>query len=192
MIFMVRMLYTTEALSHMWFDCNRICSLDPGEFAQQRHRLGRDNKFKVELVQDNVEQTSSKTRDKVTLTPSKTIEITVVSGSDVGADMIQYYLEGPTSGGGDKEVEVMTRVSNGVYRAKLSSIEGTYTHMYLYVSFIVQLLATIVCIKVKHSLFHFFLVSRSTDNCQQETPCIYRDRTEDRLCTRFPSFISWS
>ena len=75
----------------------------------------------------------------VTLTPSKTIEITVVSGSNIGADMIQFYLEGPTSGGEDKEVEVMTWFSSGVYRAKLSSIEGTYTHMYLYIPFIVQL-----------------------------------------------------
>ena len=124
----------------MWFDCNRICSLDPGEFARQRHRLGRDNNFEVELVQDNVEQTSSKTQE-VTLTPSKTIEITVVSGSDINTDTIQAYLECPASGGKEKEVEVMTCVSNGVYRAKLSSIEGTYTHMYLYVSFIVQLLA---------------------------------------------------
>ena len=55
--------------------------------------------------------------------------------------MIQVYLEGPASGDGEKEVEVITRVSNGVYRAKLSSIEGTYTHMYLYVPFIMQLLA---------------------------------------------------
>ena len=38
----------------MWYDCNCICSLDPGGFARQKHRLGRDNKFKVELVQDNV------------------------------------------------------------------------------------------------------------------------------------------
>ena len=113
----------------MWFDCNCICSLDPGEFVRQKHRLGRDNKFKVELVQDNVEQTSSKTQEEVTLTPSKTIEITVVSGSDITSELIQFYLEGPTSGGEEKEVEVMTRVSHGVYRAKLSSIEGTYTHV---------------------------------------------------------------
>ena len=111
----------------MWFDCNCICSLDPGEFVRQKHRLGRDNKFKVELVQDNVEQTSSKTQEEVALTPSNTIEITVISGSDIGADLIQAYLEGPASGGGDKEVEVIRCVSNGVYRAKLSSIEGTYT-----------------------------------------------------------------
>ena len=128
-------MHTTKALAHVWFDCNRICSLDPGEFARQKHRLGRDNKFKVELVQDNVEQTSSKTGEEVTLTPSKTIEITVVSGSDIGADMTQVYLEGPASGGGEKEVEVLTRISNGVYRAKLSSIEGTYTHMYQYVPY---------------------------------------------------------
>ena len=83
-------------------------------------------------MQDNVEPTS----------PSKTIEITVVSGSDIGADMIQAYLEGPASGGGDKEVEVMTCVSNGVYRAKLSSIEG----MYLYHQ---------PLITVKHSIMHF-------------------------------------
>ena len=92
-------------------------------------------------MQDNVEQTSSKTQEEVTLTPSKIIEITVVSGSDIGADMIQVYLESPASGGGEKGVEVVTCVSNGVYRAKLSSIEGTYTHMYLYVPFIMQLLA---------------------------------------------------
>ena len=114
---------------------NHICFLDPGKFAWQKHRLGRDNKFKVERVQDNVEQTSSKTREEVTPTPSKTIEITVVGGSDIGADMIQVYLEGPASGGGEKEVEVLTRISNGVYRAKLSSIEGTYTHMYQYVPY---------------------------------------------------------
>ena len=54
-----------------------------------------------------------------------TIVVKIVSGADVGVDVITAYLEGPTSGGKtEKEVEMVKAIGDGVYQVRMSSSEG--------------------------------------------------------------------
>ena len=81
---------------------------------QQRHRLGQDRCFTIELLRQ-IELSSD------------TLEITIGSSGIIDEEFLQAYLEGLASGGGqDKEVEFIKRVRNGVYHVRLSSAKGTH------------------------------------------------------------------
>ena len=63
--------------------------------------------------------------------PTTMLKVTAANECDFSKEVIQAYLEGPKSGGNvEKDVVAIDHISNGVYCAQMSTIQGKLKYKY--------------------------------------------------------------